>query len=365
MISISKFIKGLELCEAFFFEIAKPILEIEFPALEYSAGLIGYGSDVLGYDDVVSVDHMWGPRFYLFLKKEDMTLKARIESVLADNLPYTYQGFSVNFSEPDPNDNGIRHAEFIKKGKVSSLIFIYNFEDFVEDYLGKAHMSVIEIYDWLTFSEHRLLALTAGKLFIDRLGIEEFRKKIKFYPEEVKLFMLASNWSIIAEEQAFAKRCGEVGDDTGSRLVTARIVDRLMRLCFLYEDTYAPYSKWYGTAFSKLSIDSYIKDLIKKALAESELTKREEYLVEAQRLVGRLHNEKKITADIHIKVENYFERDIKVIHADKFVDAIMLKLSGTAFEQMPLIATFSQVGNLIALCDNNNYAEKVKGIYKA
>lgn len=25
-----------------------------------------------------------------------------------------------------------------------------------------------------------------------------------------------------------------------------------MRLCFLYKSTYAPYSKWFGTAFSRL-----------------------------------------------------------------------------------------------------------------
>ena len=60
-----KFIKGLELCEGFFFDIAKPILDKHFQSLPYSAGLIGYGSDVLGYDDEVSTDHMWGPRFLL------------------------------------------------------------------------------------------------------------------------------------------------------------------------------------------------------------------------------------------------------------------------------------------------------------
>ena len=59
---MSEFIKGMELCEKFFDDCAKTIIEDNFPDLKYSAGLIGYGSDVLGYDDIVSTDHMWGPR---------------------------------------------------------------------------------------------------------------------------------------------------------------------------------------------------------------------------------------------------------------------------------------------------------------
>ena len=75
------FIKGRDLCRDFFFEIAKPILDSHFPQLKYSAGLLGYGSDILGYDDAVSTDHMWGPRFYLFLERNDIALKEDIRHV--------------------------------------------------------------------------------------------------------------------------------------------------------------------------------------------------------------------------------------------------------------------------------------------
>lgn len=75
---MSNFIKGLDLCETFFNDIAKPILSTYFPKLKYTAGLIGYGSDVLGFDDETSTDHMWGPRFYLFLNKNDMNIKSDI-----------------------------------------------------------------------------------------------------------------------------------------------------------------------------------------------------------------------------------------------------------------------------------------------
>lgn len=89
-----EFIKGKELCRSFFTEIVKPILDHDFPSLVYTAGLLGYGSDVLGYDDPVSTDHMWGPRFYLFLRKEDLPCQARILQAFSVQFPSFYRGYS-------------------------------------------------------------------------------------------------------------------------------------------------------------------------------------------------------------------------------------------------------------------------------
>jgi len=63
---MTAFVKGLDLCESFFNEIAKPILSTNFPALRYAAGVIGYGSEGIGLDDEMSTDHVWGPRFQFF-----------------------------------------------------------------------------------------------------------------------------------------------------------------------------------------------------------------------------------------------------------------------------------------------------------
>ena len=52
------------------------------------------------------------------------------------------------------------------------------------------------------------------------------------------------------------------GDSLGSALVCGRIAERLMRLCFLYCRQYAPYSKWFGTAFQQLPIPQELKDAI-------------------------------------------------------------------------------------------------------
>ncbi len=357
-------IQGIALCEGFFHETAEPLLAERFPSLAYAAGLIGYGSDVLGFDDAVSRDHMWGPRFYLFLRREDMAFKPEIEALFSERLPYTYRGFSVHFSKPDPKDHGVRHAEFRTQGQVSSLIEIHTLEDFAKEYLGRADFERLTERDWLAFSEHRLLGMTSGKIFRDDIGLEEMRAKIRFYPDDVKLYLIASNWSLIAEEQAFVKRCGMVGDDLGSRLIAGRIAERLMRLVFLYENRYAPYSKWFGTAFAGLSAGRGIGANIAAALSADGVEEREAHLVEAQRLTALLHNEKGLTDRVSAQVCSYFGRDIQVIYADRIAEAVKKELEGTVFARMPLIGTLSQVGGFACLADDPTYAERVRKIYE-
>lgn len=359
----SKQIKGLKLCEGFFNDCAKAILDENFPELRYSAGLIGYGSDVLGYDDVVSTDHMWGPRFYLFLTREDLSKKNDILSVLSEKLPYTYEGYSVNFTKPDPNDCGVQHPKLINEGKVNPLIFIYTFEEYLTEQIGKSDLDHISPLEWLAFSEHRLLSLVSGKFFVDQLNCAGTISKLKYYPKKVKLYLIASDWECIASEQAFMKRCGACGDEIGSRIICARIAERLMRLCFLYQDTYAPYSKWFGTAFSKLPIDEKIKRAIEGALTANCLTEREDRLIEAQALVADMHNASGLTDFVAYQIESYFGRNIKVIFADKFVEATIKELKGTVFENMPLIGTFSQIGGLSGFADEKESYGRMARLY--
>ena len=360
---IMGFIKGIELCEGFFFEIAKPVLDKYFSDLIYSAGLIGYGSDVLGYDDEISTDHMWGPRFYLFLEEKDMHKKTEIMEAFSKWVPYEYKGYSVNFSTPDPNDDGVRRPEPISEGPVSPLIFIHTFYEYLTDYLGTSDLTNLSDLDWLSFSEHRLLALTSGRIFFDGLKIQKALEKLRYYPEGVRLYLIASNWSLIAEEQAYVRRCSDVGDTIGSILVCGRIADRLMRLAFLYSEKYAPYSKWFGTAFSQLPIDEGIKSAIFRAVETMDIDERENNIVKAQKLMADIHNKSGLTEAVDVRIESYYGREIKVIFADKIAHTAVKKLSGTVFENYPLIGTLSAVANFTNIFDNPSRRLNVKRLY--
>src|SRR4051794_40629405 len=167
---MQNFISGLKLSELFYSEAAKPILDTFFPQLLYSAALLGWGSEVLGYDDVRSSDHHWGPRFFLFLSAEDYKQqKDAIYQTLSNNLPHRFRGYSTNFGKPD--EVGVRHMSETDSGPVNHMIYIETIEGFFGWYLGCNPHERLTAADWLSFSEHKLLAVTGGKAFYD--GLDE------------------------------------------------------------------------------------------------------------------------------------------------------------------------------------------------
>jgi Domain of unknown function (DUF4037) len=117
--------------------------------------------------------------------------------------------------------------------------------DWCEAVLGVDPRSGIGWFDWLVTSSHRLAEVTGGEVIHDGLGdLGRIRRALAYYPRDIWLFVLASQWQRIAHEEAFVGRCGQIGDDLGATVVAARLIRDLMRLCLLTERRYPPYSKW-------------------------------------------------------------------------------------------------------------------------
>ncbi|GAA1593439.1 hypothetical protein GCM10009804_57480 [Kribbella hippodromi] len=125
--------------------------------------------------------------------------------------------------------------------------------------------------EWLTFPEPNLLMVTAGAVFHDGLGLQGVRD---------------------------------------------RLVQDLMRLCFLMERTYAPYSKWFGTAFNRLDCGPAIAPLLQTVLHATTWQEREAALSRVYRAVGELHNKRVITAPVELGVERLWDRPFEVVWGD-------------------------------------------------
>ena len=131
------FIPGLKLAEGFYHEAVKPLLETGFPGLRCSAALIGYGSEVLGFDTPMSRDHHWGPRLMLFLEPDDLSSRGdTIRRFLSENLPVSYRGYPTNYSEPDPEDNGVQQLRPVMSGPVNHRVEMLTIPGFFKEYPG-------------------------------------------------------------------------------------------------------------------------------------------------------------------------------------------------------------------------------------
>lgn len=352
---------GLELGEQFYKEAAKPILDTHFPNLRYSAAMLGWSSEVLGYDDAESTDHNWGPRFQLFLSKQDYEKhEPLLNEALSQNLPLEFRGYATNFHMPAQGDQLV--MERIEVGPVRHKIDILTIEGWLELSFGYDLYKEIKVTDWLTFSEQKLLAFTSGKVFYDGLGkLEPIRQKLSYYPQEVWLYLLACQWKKIADEEAFVGRAGNVGDEMGSRIIAARIVRNLMQLCFLIERKYAPYSKWFGTAFSRLKCSRELSPIFQEVLIATTWKERETHLARCYEIIARLHNELQITEYISEKVSYYYGRPYLVIHADSFVAAIRQAITSEEIKRMDffcgsvnqLVESDDEISN-VRLCQKLN-----------
>ena len=290
---------------------------------------------MLGFDTARSRDHHWGPRLLLFLTPRDWSkLKHNITESLSNNLPYEVMGYSTNFSEPEPN--GVRHAVKIKRGPLNHMVQIFTLKSFFEARLGFDPSKKIDAIDWLTFPQQRLLEVVSGKVYYDGLGqLLKIRAKLEFYPRDVWLYLLAAQWIRIAQEEAFVGRTGHVGDELGSQIVAARLVREIMKLSFLMEGQYAPYSKWLGTAFGKLKLGNKLTPLLRDVLLAKTWKTRERTLAQVYSIVARRHNALKITKALPTQVTKYYSRPYLVIHGDAFASQIREAIRDRKVKSIP------------------------------
>ncbi len=352
---MTPFIPGLTLCGDFYREVVRPLLDDAFPGLPHSAGLIGSGSEVLGFDDEMSTDHHWGPRVQLFVSESDHPLVAdAIHATLAERLPYSFRGYSTNFSEPDPEDNGTQQLIVAESGSVNHRVTVSTIRGFVQDYLGYDLSVLLEAADWLTFPQQKLRTLIGGAVYHDGIGLEQVRARFAWYPEDVWLYLLAAGWARIGQEEHLMGRAGLAGDELGSALMGSRLARDVMRLAFLMERRYAPYPKWFGTAFSRLACAAELTPYLLAAQTASTWQERESHLVPAYATLARMHNRLGLTDSLPETTISFFGRPFQVIALHGYADALLAQIADPTVRQ---IAEHRPIGNIDLLSDNTDLLE--------
>ena len=347
-----EFVPGLELAESLYVEGVRPVLDADFPGLAHAAALIGPGSEVLGFDDPTSTDHHWGPRMMLFLRPDDdARLASAIRKRLGERLPVAVRGWPTNFTRPD--DEGTQFPVAVERGPVHHRVSVLSWRNFCSAFLGWDADGALEAADWLTFPQQMLRSITAGRVFHDGIGLEVARARLRWYPDDVWRYLLASAWVRISQEEAFVGRCGSVGDELGSALATGRLVRDLMRLCFLMERVYAPYSKWFGTAFRELACAPRLLPSLEAALAADSWQERERHLDAVYAEVAARHNALGLTEPLPEGTSAFYHRPFRVIHGRRFGAALLATVSDPEVKR---IASHRPIGSIDLFSDSTDLA---------
>ena len=337
MSSSRPFVPGLELSRIFYEEVVRPILDRHVPGLVHGAGRLSSGSDVLGFDTPRSMDHGWGPRTSLFLAEADYSrpLADRIIRVLGDELPFEVRGFPIHLAHNRDGTDVMAHST---TRPIAHGVSVTTVRRFFRRYLDADPLADAPLRpdEWLAIPEQHLRTVTAGGVFHDGTGeLTRAREQLRWYPRDVWLYLLAAQWRRIEQEEPFMGRCAEVGDELGSRLVAARLVREVMRLCFLMEREYTPYTKWFGTAFRRLACAPRLTPLFEAAVGAATREEREHYLSAAYEAVAELHNGLGITEPIEPRVSRFHDRPFLVIHGDRFWTALRAAIVDEDVRRLP------------------------------
>jgi hypothetical protein len=324
-------ISGLDLAEDYFRRAVQPITEEIVQGRPYAAALIGPGSEVQGFDTARSTDHAWGPRAMILLRSRDLSRLGRaLDQALSDGLPDLFQGYPTRFSHPRAPDPAAHCVEVTDLGDLGAVI------------LGFDPRSQVTQFDWLSTSWQRLRAFTAGRVFHDAPGeLTEARGRLAWYPPDLWAYVLACQWQRIGQEEPFVRRCLEVGDRVGARLLIDRLSRDLIHLGMLMDRQYPPYSKWLGTAWNDVTAPD-LRSGVDGALEVADPFEAERHLRDAYIAALRMHNTLGITAPVDPTLRQFHDRPYLISDADRVAAALRETITDSALRSRPLVGCVDQ-----------------------
>ena len=298
---------GIALARAYHRDVVGPILTGPWPDLAYAAARLGSGSDVLGYDDEMSQDHDWGLRLNVLVPEE---LVIEVRDHLDRELPASYEGRPTRFA-----------TTWLPGEQVQ--VQVDATRDFAVSRVGVDPRDGLDPVTWLALTGQGILELVAGEVFHDSTGeLRTVREALRWYPDDVWGYVLAADWTRLGEELPLAGRAGQLGDETGSRVVMARLVRDAMHLGFLLERRWPPYPKWLGTAYDALAVATPTRAALATAVGaptwrerESGLAAALDALLETQRGLGLPGPE--------AATEPFFGRPFRTVNAE--ISALLLR----------------------------------------
>lgn len=240
-------ITGLELCRRYYEEYGRPMIAEQFRAYEsvIAVGLVGKGSDCFGFDDTLSQDHDYGPRFVMWVTK-------KVYEEIGEELQEAYENLPKSFM-------GVERIETFHGRDRCGVMII---EDFYKNLLGFNLVGMLErnnsggvsgkesmetIKSWLAVHDYALASAVNGEVFRDDEGIfTKYRNMLmEYYPKAVWYRKIAQTCALFSQNGQYnLPRMRMRGQLVAAELAKAECAKQAMKLYYLLNRTYAPHDKW-------------------------------------------------------------------------------------------------------------------------
>jgi Domain of unknown function (DUF4037) len=342
---------GIGLARDYYDDLVAPLLRTHYLRLPHAAGRLGGGSDVLGLDDETSRDHDWGLRLTLLVEADAV---GGVASLLEQQLPPTYRGLPVRFA-------------LARDPMVRVRVEVTTAEEFVASHLGLDASGPMTGPDWLCLTGQALLEVTAGQVFRDDLGVlTGLRQKLVWYPDDVWRQVVAADWIRLGEDLPLLGRAGQRGDDLGSRVIGARLVETALHLAFLLCRHWPPYPKWRGTLFTRLPIAGELLSPLTAVLAAQNWSEQQGAMAQALAVLARAQRAAGLPCVDDAPTEPFFDRPFLGVRAT-VPDLLLRSVTDPLLRALPPgVGSVEQwVDNVRVLTDSGHRALAVRALLAA
>ncbi|MBT1167173.1 DUF3856 domain-containing protein [Bifidobacterium simiarum] len=248
-------ITGLALAKQYWLHCGKPMIADRYPEYQgrIAAGLVGHGSECYGFDDAISQDHDFGPRFCLWLTDEDYAkIGEQLQHDYETLLPKEFMGFTVKGADSStPRAQGANRRE--------GVFSVGDFFEGITGYREAPGDDPAKAHEWLLLDEATLAAATNGQVFADPLGLfSKTRQGFKAMPDDVRIALISRRLGMISQAGQYNfPRMIERGDGAAAWLSLDEFAKAVSSFVFLLNEPitvgYLPYYKWQFAALRKLS----------------------------------------------------------------------------------------------------------------
>lgn len=235
-------ITGLELCRGYYEEYGRPMIAEKFPAYEQviAVGLVGKGSDCFGFDDTLSADHDFGPRFVMWVTKEVYGEIGEELQAAYEELPSSYRGIERTETFHGRDRAGVMVIEEFYKNLLG-----YDLIGEINACGGQESLNTIKY--WLAVQDYALAAAVNGEVFRDDAGIfTGYRNRLAaYYPKAAWYRKIAQACAQFSQNGQYnLPRMRRRGQLVAAELAKAECVKQAMKLNYLLNRQYAPHDKW-------------------------------------------------------------------------------------------------------------------------